>query len=273
MLAKVFIVFLLAVTLLASPTRPKGKLAKRKLPKIDARYFPGIRKRQVEDGFRDALKLANAMSDPPKSAANNIFKLWFNEIDWDNVQRSFDTILGGAKGQPGRNLREGNPILANILVVNEHQRPSACRATNFGSQILATMVNGHTQTPTMVICDAAFYNGGIDKSYGCDEHDTSQDLCMGCVPAVTCQSVGQSRVSLAMLTLGSTILHELTHWKELMPNGKTDDLTTTMKEARYGNSKLGGDKANAIHNAQSYQWFANQMYWSWECEVDFGNPQ
>ncbi|KAJ5104886.1 hypothetical protein NUU61_002233 [Penicillium alfredii] len=261
MLARFLILFLLVITTFASPARPKFKkgLVKRKIPNISATEFPGTRRQQVIDGFRDAFKLADAISDMPESVSKTIVKNWFNEIDYDKVKRSYDKILGGAKGTSGRDLQEGNPMLAQIHVLSDRhpQYKAECQrqASKPGSQLGAFLKDGHTSTPTMVICDAAFYTGGIDKSYDCIE-------------AVTCASIGRE-VSLSMLTLGSTILHELTHWANIMYDVATEDLTKSMQDARFGNTALGTSKENAYKNAQSYEWCANQLFWTWKCELPY----
>jgi len=108
----------------------------------------------------------------------------------------------------------------------------------------------------MIMCDRVFTHGGINKSYGSIIK----------VPAVTCKSNGKE-MSWRMETMGATILHEYTHFQKLMvPRAlrqETDDIEYGPYKAQHM------DKKEALKNADSYNWFASENYWTITCNTRY----
>ncbi|KAJ5893736.1 hypothetical protein N7495_005427 [Penicillium taxi] len=112
--------------------------------------------------------------------------------------------------------------------------------------------------PSMVICDDGFTLAGIDKGY------------TG-VPAVTCKSIGKV-LNEGMDTLGGAFLHEYTHWRNLVVpplEEETDDL-----DGGYGpwEAQEWIKKDEAIHNADNFNWFASELFWTVHCGYEFLPP-
>jgi predicted SprT family Zn-dependent metalloprotease len=74
------------------------------------------------------------------------------------------------------------------------------------------------------------------------------------------------QVSYKMDVLGKTLLHELTHFKALVSPSLKDkgrDYIYEPEEVR------ALDKDLAVHNADSYAWFAVETYWTTVCKRSF----
>lgn len=108
----------------------------------------------------------------------------------------------------------------------------------------------------MVLCPALFLSGGLYTGYG------------GVAP-VTCKSLDRF-MSMKMLFLGSTILHEYMHFGALLQ----PQLTIRPIDHKYNPYNVRVmDKRLAIENADSYMWYALEMMWSTHCGWNFGDPK
>lgn len=113
--------------------------------------------------------------------------------------------------------------------------------------------------PEIIICErAGLGHGGIRKGYSG-------------VHAIDCGYL-ENKVSWKMETMGSIILHELTHWKKLVSpplKKETDD-----DENYYGpkGSRDLPNKAEATNIADQYSWFAAELLWTMSCGKDYADP-
>ncbi|KAJ5908336.1 hypothetical protein N7495_001018 [Penicillium taxi] len=125
-------------------------------------------------------------------------------------------------------------------------------------QTEAALADPHTGSPRLILCDRALEDyGGIEKDY------------TG-APAVTCDSIGDT-MSNRMATMGSTLLHEYTHWQSLMVP-PLDMATTDMPNAygAWGASHVQ-PKTDAIYNADTYSHYAMEVFWTNHCGHRFDN--
>ncbi|KAF2239302.1 hypothetical protein EV356DRAFT_169743 [Viridothelium virens] len=109
----------------------------------------------------------------------------------------------------------------------------------------------------MIVCDPdGFGHGGIGKGY-----ET--------VEAVKCENIGPT-VYGKMETMGLYMMHEYTHWKNLVapPLGKE-----TSDEAYRPNGVRNLTKKKAKRNADSYAWFATEDFWTAVCQTNYQDPQ
>lgn len=109
--------------------------------------------------------------------------------------------------------------------------------------------------PTLIMCPFGLTHGGIDKSYSG-------------VQAVSCSTL-DPRVSWKMDTLGSTMLHEYTHFTKLVVPPMSKDII----DVAYCPSEVQAlSKHEALRNADSYTWFANELFWTRKCGTDYRDP-
>lgn len=118
----------------------------------------------------------------------------------------------------------------------------------------------------MILCPSFFDFGTINGGLRAASQGSSQP--------VTCNTVG-TRVGIAMITMGHTLVHEYTHVFEIMEPvlGKGVTKSGSTKDHKYGFfkcRKLG--KKLAKENADSYASFATELFWTTTCNRDFAPP-
>ncbi|KAJ5592055.1 uncharacterized protein N7459_002424 [Penicillium hispanicum] len=251
MLFKLVIQAGLAISALAIPTGNHtgiSWLAKRSNPTIGGGW-EGQETDMIRDGFADALRMAKAVEVTPATTVDPILKQWFREEDKDVVIEVFQKILGGV------GTYSGNTMLSKITVIppaDGSQDEEDC-----SDEEVVTILRGlRTSRPKLIICLEKFDVGGIDKGY------------TG-VPAVTCSTIGD-KVSTKMNTMGRRFLHEYTHWEHLV----VPPLFTATHDWANGPYAAQNDisKAEALYNADSYAYFASQVFWTVHCGHEFDPP-
>ncbi|KAJ5908055.1 hypothetical protein N7495_000737 [Penicillium taxi] len=214
--------------------------------------FTGQKKTQIEDAFSDAIEMAKNVLTAPTIAFESIFDKYFPPDDKATVLSVFETITGGsATGYAG------NSRLSDMTIIQDYRHADGYTSCT-GDQVFAELLDNESSSPKLVLCNPAFLFGGIEKGY------TGVD-------AVTCNNVGR-KVSEYMDTLGSTLLHEYTHFAKLvvpplffptvdLPNG-------------YGawNAQNSISNSDAISNADNYNWFATELFWTVHCTRWFEAP-
>lgn len=169
----------------------------------------------------------------------------------DIAPEVYEQILDG---QPGSGQDTGNALLSKITVVKDYPDGNGDMACD--GYTMAEMRRYNTDTPQLIICDAGFDHGGINKGYHCVGEVSTDYL--------------DDRVSWKMETLGSVLLHEFTHYKNLVvpPLSKeTDDDHYCLVGSRDIQ-----DKKEALNNADSYSWYANELFWSDKAQKTFNDP-
>lgn len=144
--------------------------------------------------------------------------------------------------------------MGHITIIDD-KKPDIEGNTYCTQDTFAVTLKGDTNHPQIVICPLGFSQGGISKGYAD-------------VEAVTCQTLGTT-VSWRMSTLGATLIHEYTHWAKLVSPPLPKE-TMDVQYCPTGVRELGGK--SALKNADSYSWFANEVFWTMECNYKFGDP-
>lgn len=162
---------------------------------------------------------------------------------------------------------KGSPTLDGILVVDDYQDPQNIRRD------LCDKIPGETESDfhailaapigdfgeELVLCPPFFELGIIDKNRGPAERQFPG------APDVSCDTIGEF-VGAKMDTMGHALIHEYTH---------SDDLVKPVvgkhvKDRSYDADKTRKlDKKKATTNAESYAWFATELFWSTLCKRDF----
>jgi hypothetical protein len=147
----------------------------------------------------------------------------------------------------------GSDLLGKITVVPDYKDGGVLACDG---DTMAELRDYMSDSPKLVICDGpGFGHGGIDLGY------------TG-VPRVGCDTL-DPRVSWKMETLGSILLHEYTHYYNLV----VPPLSKETDDPAYGpNDARAYDKSKATNNADSYSWFANEVLWTVLCSTDYGDP-
>ncbi|KAF4445781.1 Metallopeptidase, catalytic domain [Fusarium austroafricanum] len=238
---------------LGSPTPQSSKFSdslslEERDPPVIGKGISKQHKKQLRDAARDTLQLAT-FALMPSPLADEIFAKWFDPRDRNIVNKVFKAMVGDQYEDD-----DGNPILGSITIVSDYKNEDdewACT-----DDTMAEIRDYDTKNPKIVVCPkTGFGSGGLGKGY------------KG-VEALRCSSF-DDQVSTKMDSLGSVLLHEYTHWdllvKGIFKNG-TDDVG-------YGPYKCQHlPRKDKLKNADNYSWFANEVYWSSMCGVDYGKP-
>ncbi|KAJ5205279.1 hypothetical protein N7491_004098 [Penicillium cf. griseofulvum] len=250
MLHRALLQAVFAASALAIPLdlKPAQSLQKRTNPSIDDGYSDQERT-QITDAFKDALQMASYVQLIPASIVDPIFAKYFDPKDKDTVMKVFSNISGGDPNSP-----VGSDILGKISIVTDYEDADGEYACD--GSTMAELRDWDSDNPKIVICKkAGFGHGGIAKGYDG-------------VPKVVCENF-DPRMSWKMETLGSILLHEYTHYTNLVApplDKETDDLA-------YGVSGVRAyDKSLATNNADSYSWFAVEVLWSVICSEEYEDP-
>lgn len=148
----------------------------------------------------------------------------------------------------------GNALLGDISIVVDCKDKKGVLACD--GETMAELRDWSTPNLTLIVCAApGFGHGGIGKGY------TNVDT-------VECGRF-DDRVSWKMETLGSILLHEYTHFYNLVvpPLSKeTDDPAYGVYDSRHM------DKDEATNNADSYSWLATENLWTILCHKEYQDP-
>ncbi|XEV04525.1 hypothetical protein FSHL1_009812 [Fusarium sambucinum] len=238
---------------LASPAPRSSKsfakfLDKRDPPIIDG-AFSEQEKKQASEGARDALQLAY-YALTPSAISDEIFAKWFHPDDRDTVNKVFDAILGDDH-EDGK----GNALLGKLKIMPDYQDPDDGEFSCDGDTQAETRDAGG-ENPEIIMCPKGFKSGGIGKGYDgvdpvrCDKFD--------------------DRVSSKMESLGSILIHEYTHYDNLV-NGILSKLgTDDHAYGPYDSQQLS--REDKLDNADNYSWFANELHWTIICGKSFDAP-
>lgn len=157
--------------------------------------------------------------------------------------------------------RNGNSLLADIKVVKDsviNGRLSCAKDTTNSE-----LIDYNTDSPDLVICPRAFEMSAIG---GNGSPDNPVATCAACYP----------KISVKMWTIGAVMLHEYTHWYKLMSpvmkpafkNEGTKDRANGPFNTRLANGFITAEKATS--NADSYAWFASEVWWTQACVKSHG---
>lgn len=184
---------------------PRAALVKRTDPQIDS-AFSEQQKKQLTDGFHDAVQLASFAIDIIDTDIDpalfldkyhdrgHVFKKYFDPKDSDLVRKVFLAILGNPRDLTRLDWT-GSAKLGGLKIVPDYEDEDGELACDGAT--MAELREWDTDNPKLVMCDAGFGHGGIAKEYDG-------------VPSIDCEYMGE-RVSWKMDTMGSILLHEYTY--------------------------------------------------------------
>lgn len=115
-----------------------------------------------------------------------------------------------------------------------------------------------TERPKLVVCPLGLKMGALGKGW------------QG-IPAVTCET-WHPRISRKMDSIGFVLLHEYTHWETLM----SPVMLPAFQEKATIDEAIGARKVRqltrhqATWNADSYAWFAQEVWWTQTCRGTHG---
>ncbi|KAI9930813.1 hypothetical protein ASPWEDRAFT_171444 [Aspergillus wentii DTO 134E9] len=248
MLTNTFLSLLLTGAAVASPT---FSISKRANPTIKG--YNDQHKKQIEDGFADAINLATYPQTIPAARVDPILKKYFHEKDKNTVIDVFKKITGDlTKG------KDGSATLGDLHVVIDYPDPDDNNVLACDGDTMAELRGIDEKHPKLIICEGAgFGHGGVSKGY----HG---------VKAIDCGYLDEE-VSWKMETMGSILIHEYTHFTNLVVpplKDETDDIKGGY--GPHGARHLNKDKAT--NNADNYSWFAAELFWSEVCGKSFKDP-
>ncbi|KAK2766839.1 hypothetical protein FQN54_006153 [Arachnomyces sp. PD_36] len=167
--------------------------------------------------------------------------------------RIVDDYLGSEDNQPEPEIEEcedeesvyeSDDELSDNERITEAEAGYACTVNQFEA-VQAKLRLSETPNPKMVICPPAWGFTGLDH------------------PDKTCQNFGDA-VSDRMEPFGATLLHEYTHYQDLV--APPLDKGTGDQKYGYRDSRSLHDRMDSFYNADTYSWFAIEAYWSQECQ-------
>ncbi|KAL8678018.1 MAG: hypothetical protein Q9186_005587 [Xanthomendoza sp. 1 TL-2023] len=220
---------------------------------------------KVETAFSDALLLASVAHDYI-DGDDTIFPNYFNEADRENVKRVYATILGPVT-EPGASP-VGNDLLGLMLVqvtdTNKDCKNGALAYTN----------DEDPNEPYIVLCPNAFNKKAISSLKGAESPDENRFHAAQYVRCETLEANG-GRVSYRMNCLGATLLHEYMHFDKMMEPIFATPIIDQPDEIGYGPYKVYDnlDRDLARLNADSYTYYALQVFWTEACHQDFLPPR
>lgn len=162
---------------------------------------------------------------------------------------------------------KSSPEFDGILVVDDHQHPEDTRRN------LCDKTPGRTERDIyawmmrpigdfkeeLVLCPLFFELGIIDKNRGPAERQWPG------APDVSCDTIGKF-IDAKMEIMGHALIHEYTHLdvlvKPVVGKHVTDYFYDPAKTRKL-------EKEKATTNAESYAWFATELFWSNLCKRDF----
>ncbi|KAI4109895.1 MAG: hypothetical protein L6R37_000244 [Teloschistes peruensis] len=211
----------------------------------------------VKTAIIDALQLALvtlALIDND----DTIFPYYFARNDKGRVKQVYEAVAG--------DCGTGNGMLSHIHVQATDIDPPDCRDTT-----VAFLHERHSDRPILILCN---FNYG--KPYTTNYGVTGNLL-------ATCDEVTASgHVGYAMYTRGATFLHEYLHFQKLVNHiygGRTIDdqlLYQGQRKVAYGPHATYDNlnkKFLARINADSYAWYALQVFWTQVCNFNFAPPR
>lgn len=255
-------------------------------------------------GFYDAINLAR-IAAVLFDRCDPAFQRYFRPVDADFVQNVFRTI---ANIDLTAVIDPNNFNQVGTAWQPKFSRLSICLGTEFQGVPPGSTSCGQASSPMAIFRPSANDEGYI---FVCEPAmrypsrrqienppSSARDSHGNPFPGYTCDGLGDRDTSY-MDTLGSTILHEMIHWKWLFDS--VPDLSTKIKVSNgvhqindfsspgstpvngYGaffskmiKDLLEGNKPPYYHefetlnNADNYVSFANSKFWSWRCNRGFG---
>ncbi|KAK4675965.1 hypothetical protein QC764_507865 [Podospora pseudoanserina] len=212
---------------------------------------------KVETAFKDAIELTSAVLSFIETD-ETIYPHYFDPADREEITRIFRDL---------NNDGEGHDMLGNFLVQTT-DLDNAC-----GDRGLAYSGDYNTEQPFIVVCPRAFNKKAIGDLEGKDRGDEdARDFYAACA-----EDGGDiaDNVSFHFNTLGMTLLHEYLHYDLMIQSSFGSIVDNPDDKPGYGPvavyDRLPKDLARV--NADSYAYYAAEVYWSLICQKEFQGPR
>ncbi|KAK4683051.1 hypothetical protein QC764_0025440 [Podospora pseudoanserina] len=212
---------------------------------------------KVETAFRDAIELTSVVLSVIETD-KTIYQHYFSPDDREEITRIFRDL---------NNNGEGHEMLGNFLVQTT-DLDNAC-----GDRGLAYSGDYNTDRPFIVICPRAFNKKAINDLEGKDRGDEdARAFYAGC--AEDGGDIGD-HVSFHFNTLGMTLLHEYLHYDLIIGASFGSIVDDPDGQPGYGPVAVYDrlPKELARVNADSYAYYAAEVYWSLICQKEFQAPR
>ena len=217
---------------------------------------------QVETAFNDALELASYVLSNI-DGDTTIFPNYFDEGDRAGVKNVFTAIMGTTSIP--ENPTTGNDLLGNLLVQTT-DTDGLCT-----DQELAYSNDEDPQNPFIVLCPNAFKKKAVTALNGAENPADNPD---DAKHYISCDDLKiNGHVSYLMNSLGSTLLHEYTHYDGLVESIFGAPIID--QDNGYGpvNVYNNLDKGLSPFNADSYMYYSLHILWNELCEFEFDPPR
>ncbi|CAF9915984.1 MAG: hypothetical protein HETSPECPRED_002704 [Heterodermia speciosa] len=217
---------------------------------------------QVETAFNDALELASYVLDNIDKDTT-IFPNYFDEGDRAGVKNVYAAILGTTSIP--ENPTTGNDLLGNLLVQTT-DTDGLCT-----DQELAYSNDEDPENPFIVLCPNAFKKKAVTSLNGAENPADNPD---DAKHYILCDDLKiNGHVSYLMNSLGSTLLHEYTHYDGLVESIFGAPIID--QDNGYGpvNVYNNLDKGLSPFNADSYMYYALHTLWNELCSFEFDPPR
>lgn len=182
-------------------------------------------------GFYGAMSNAFQLMNYAVNYPNPIiFAKYFDPGDTQVVEDVFRRLLGpdGATGAPE---------LSNI----------ALQAGEPGGNARAELdILDNPVNPPLILSEDAFVYPNRDEALGCEAWD-------------------DEGMTLDMYLLGSILLHEYVHWDWFLDDIHHGEIIDQVRGYGWEDAR-DLDKSKALYNADSYAWYATELFWSVPCD-------
>ncbi|KAK4693902.1 hypothetical protein P7C71_g3582, partial [Lecanoromycetidae sp. Uapishka_2] len=219
------------------PTIDSNPLSKRANPTIGSGIDTGNpqqggRLQGSKGSFSQAYQLMNYVTTTAsegQAVNKNIYVKYFDPRDKDSVLAVFSRLLGGT------DATDGAAEMSNIKVEGGEVGPDDPAPAALGDY--------ETNIPILILSEDAWVYPDYDPN------------------ADACKTWAEEGMTQDMLLLASILLHEYTHWDWFLASihrGEIDD-----QEDGYGwEAARALDKSTALYNADSYNWYATELFWA-----------
>ncbi|KAI9759839.1 MAG: hypothetical protein M4579_002046 [Chaenotheca gracillima] len=231
-----------------------AQILRRALPMFK-NFPPGSPKKgALEQAFKDLPVVVNGVLKSDGATYDTIFAKYFKPQHRDAVKQVFQNMVSPAD----HDASTGADIFATIQIdADDYLSTKPCDKT-----AVAYTNNWVTQPTQMHFCDS-----NVRNAYAFPD-----------LSEITCDKLGPT-VSDKMLSLGGyALLHEVSHFNKVSQGPITpfNQPQNEVGDYGYGPQKtrqlLQEPSDRVVANADSYAWFANEVYWSNKCGHGFGAP-
>ncbi|KAI4273058.1 MAG: hypothetical protein L6R38_006447 [Xanthoria sp. 2 TBL-2021] len=226
---------------------------------VDSANRPSPRDR-VNGAIYDALQLVIVALDKIDND-NTIFPNYFSRRDREKVKAVFQAIAGPCN--------TGNVMLSDLTLTTQEAEKEPCT-----KDTLAYLYPPKEEKASITLCPTFFKKKAFTMVKGAPDPDNNP------THYVRCEELqANGHVSYLMETMGATLLHEYTHFDKLTYPIYSKSIVDTIlrgEEVAYGAWAVYNQlnkKLLARINADSYTYYALEVFWTEVCNTNFLAPR